>query len=85
MLSFNVPNWLGVLLTLLTILSFIPQLYKIRTQKSSAGLSLYYILINTICATEHFTTFFYILTNDTMDPGPNRLVHKPPTTGDWIT
>ncbi|KAJ0425645.1 hypothetical protein BJY00DRAFT_274669 [Aspergillus carlsbadensis] len=78
----NVPNWLRIVLSILTVISFLPQLHAIWRRGSSAGVSVYYVLLNLIWATEQFTLFFFLLINDT--EGAGRIVYEPPTTGDWL-
>ncbi|KAL4793087.1 hypothetical protein BDV19DRAFT_232912 [Aspergillus venezuelensis] len=86
--TFNTPDWLRVILTILTTASFVPQLYKIWKRKAAAGISLSYLVINMICATEHFTDIFFLLVNNSTNPnaGPDaeHFIHSPKKAGDWI-
>ncbi|KAL4938874.1 hypothetical protein BDV06DRAFT_225556 [Aspergillus oleicola] len=88
MASFNTPDWLKVILTILSTTSFVSQLYKIWKRKSAAGISLFCLLLNTICATEHFTGIFFLLvnnnTNPNAGPGAAHFIPEPRKTGDWI-
>lgn len=70
-------------LTVLTALSFLPQLHRIWTQKTSKGISTDYIFWNLLCATEQFKFFVYILI--AKNPEQNiPLVYDPPTFGDRL-
>ncbi|KAJ9299780.1 hypothetical protein DTO271G3_2664 [Paecilomyces variotii] len=79
------PNWLRGILLFLTIASFIPQLHRIQTKKTSTGLSLFYILFNLLSTTEQFTLGFFITVNAR---GESRdlhfFAHNPRTLGDWL-
>ncbi|KAF2852201.1 hypothetical protein T440DRAFT_497770 [Plenodomus tracheiphilus IPT5] len=57
------PNWLLGLLSLLSLISFLPQFHHIFRKRSSSGVSTYYLLFNLISTTEQFTLFFFLLVN----------------------
>ncbi|PYI06824.1 hypothetical protein BO78DRAFT_429336 [Aspergillus sclerotiicarbonarius CBS 121057] len=76
------PNWLRIVLLCLTTASFLPQLHRIRIQKTSTGLSLLYILLNLLGATEQFTLAFFLTVN--AGPEPDFFVHFPRSIGDWL-
>ncbi|KAJ6049541.1 uncharacterized protein N7446_007133 [Penicillium canescens] len=83
MLLIPIPDRLRVALTILTALSFLPQLHRIRTQKTSKGISTDYVFWNLLCATEQFKFFVYLLI--AKDPEQNiPLVYDPPTFGDRL-
>jgi hypothetical protein len=69
------------LLLVLTLLSFAPQLQRLRTRQTSSGISTRYTLLQLICATEQFaiTLFFALHAHETVI-----VVHKPRTAGDEI-
>ncbi|KAI9733211.1 MAG: hypothetical protein M1818_007329 [Claussenomyces sp. TS43310] len=77
-----VPNWLRVILCILSFASFFPQLHRIWTRKDSAGISPYYVLFNLVSATEQFTLGFFYLVNYFEDS--DFFIHNPRTTGDWL-
>jgi hypothetical protein len=51
-------------------------------RKDCQGISLGYLLLNLISATEQFTLEFFILVNNTEQA--DFLIETPPTTGDWL-
>ena len=70
------------ILLVLTVTSFIPQLYRTTSRKNSSGISTNYLLFNLISATEQFAfTFFYIADSIREDKGFHR---EPVTVGNWI-
>ncbi|OJJ73398.1 hypothetical protein ASPBRDRAFT_205648 [Aspergillus brasiliensis CBS 101740] len=80
------PNWLRVLLLGLEITVFLPQIWRIRTQKTGTGLSLLYIFLNLLTTTERFTAGLLTAVNWTIagaDP-PGYFAHTPRTTGDTL-
>ncbi|RAL13201.1 uncharacterized protein BO97DRAFT_442635 [Aspergillus homomorphus CBS 101889] len=80
------PNWLRVVLLGLEITVFLPQLWRIWTQKASTGLSILYIFFNLLSATERFTVGFLTAVNLTIagaDP-PGVFAHTPRTIGDCL-
>lgn len=94
----TVPNWLrmcvtriifkarGLLLFRILILlsgaSYLPQLHRIWVHGNCQGISLSYLLLNLISATEQFTIGFFILVNH--KGGTDLFVETPITTGDWL-
>ncbi|KAE8356782.1 hypothetical protein BDV28DRAFT_65478 [Aspergillus coremiiformis] len=74
-----VPNWLRIILLILSIASFLPQFQRICRTKEFTGLSLSYVLCNLMSATEQFTLLFFLLVNETEYAD---IIQ--PTTGDWI-
>ncbi|KAL4928302.1 uncharacterized protein BDV17DRAFT_291792 [Aspergillus undulatus] len=74
-------NLFSVVLTILTVASFIPQLRRICSLSSSADITIVQLLLILICATEHFTIFFLFLVNSGM---PSNISHLPTTAGDWL-
>ncbi|KAE8371056.1 hypothetical protein BDV26DRAFT_303286, partial [Aspergillus bertholletiae] len=74
-----VPNWLRIILLILSVASFLPQLQRIWCTKQFTGLSLSYVLCNLMSATEQFTLLFFLLVNQTEYTD---VIQK--TTGDWI-
>ncbi|PYH70539.1 uncharacterized protein BO88DRAFT_250236 [Aspergillus vadensis CBS 113365] len=80
------PNWLRVVFLALEITVFLPQLLRIWVQKTSTGLSLIYIFLNLLSATERFTVGFSAIVNYTIAgaDAPAFFVHDPRTGGDWL-
>ncbi|OJJ42505.1 hypothetical protein ASPZODRAFT_76718 [Penicilliopsis zonata CBS 506.65] len=76
------PNWLRVALICLTVGSFLPQLHRIWAQKTGTGLSLLYILLNLINATEQLTLAFFYTINVTWEL--DFFVNTPRSIGDWL-
>ncbi|PWY72769.1 hypothetical protein BO83DRAFT_408483 [Aspergillus eucalypticola CBS 122712] len=76
------PSWLRIFLMGLSIFSFLPQLRLLWATKNSSGLSINYVLINLICATEQF--LLVLLYNNTPDAEPNMFVENPGSLGDWM-
>ncbi|KAL3474873.1 hypothetical protein BJX99DRAFT_230850 [Aspergillus californicus] len=77
------PNPIRITLTILTTLSFTPQLYTILSRKSSAGISLSYVLFNLLVATEQFTLVFFLMIN-VPEIGRGGFAHESFTLGDWL-
>ncbi|KAH8689502.1 hypothetical protein BGW36DRAFT_433501 [Talaromyces proteolyticus] len=75
-------KYFPILLPILSLLSFLPQLRHLWIRKDATGISLYYVFYNLISATEQLTITFTALINNTQ--GSDFFVHDPPTTGDWI-
>ncbi|KAB5566845.1 hypothetical protein GE09DRAFT_1284559 [Coniochaeta sp. 2T2.1] len=78
-----VPNWLRIVLLLLTFASFQPQLRLLWVRRDSSGISLYYVLLNLIVATELFTISFFYVVNNRVE-GSQFFVHVPPNVGDRL-
>ncbi|KAL4813320.1 hypothetical protein BDW67DRAFT_168631 [Aspergillus spinulosporus] len=76
------PNWLSIILLVLTFTSFIPQFHLLRTRKDASGISLAYILLNLIAASEQFALNFGFLV--LAKPEDGVFVHHPITVGDWL-
>ncbi|RAH61474.1 hypothetical protein BO85DRAFT_435740 [Aspergillus piperis CBS 112811] len=85
-MTLSCPNWLRVFLLVLEIAVFLPQLLRIWVQKTSTGLSLIYIFLNLLSATERFTVGFSAVVNLTIAgaDAPAFFVHDPRTVGDWL-
>ncbi|KAJ5986967.1 hypothetical protein N7451_011332 [Penicillium sp. IBT 35674x] len=77
-----IPDWLRIILILLSGASYLPQLYRIWVHGDCQGISLGYLLLNLISATEQFTMGFFILVNH--EGGTDLFVETPVTTGDWL-
>ncbi|KAG6356305.1 hypothetical protein INS49_015692 [Diaporthe citri] len=75
------PDWLRIVLLVLSFASFLPQLQLLWLRRDSSGLSLCYVLFNLVVATELFTIDLAILVS--VDGG-DIFVHAPATTGDWL-
>ncbi|PVH79612.1 hypothetical protein DL98DRAFT_516030 [Cadophora sp. DSE1049] len=78
----SVPNWVRIILLLLSCASFLPQLRLLWLRRDSSGISLYYVLFNIISATEQFTISFYCVVNS-IEPA-DVFVNNPPSVGDWL-
>ncbi|PWY96313.1 hypothetical protein BO94DRAFT_580177 [Aspergillus sclerotioniger CBS 115572] len=76
------PGWLRVILLILTIASFYPQLRLLWTRKDGSGISLSYLLLNLICATEQFLLAFIYYTMP--DGESSMFVETPKSWGDWV-
>ncbi|KFZ18427.1 hypothetical protein V502_04103 [Pseudogymnoascus sp. VKM F-4520 (FW-2644)] len=77
-----VPNWLRIILSILSFLSFIPQLRLTWAKKDSSDVSLNYILLILISATEQFNIGFFFVASHSFDS--DIFVHDPRNTGDWL-
>ncbi|KAF2268064.1 hypothetical protein CC78DRAFT_530455 [Lojkania enalia] len=78
----SVPNWLRIILLILSFLSFLPQLLRVFSRKDSSGISTYYMLFNLISMTEQFTLAFFFIVNNI--DNPDFFVHNPINAGDWL-
>ncbi|KAH8897577.1 hypothetical protein GQ53DRAFT_817870 [Thozetella sp. PMI_491] len=76
------PNWLRIVLSILSLLSFLPELLHIKTKKDSTGVSLYYVLWNLVSVTEQFALGFLSIVNDI--DAPTFFAGFPRTLGDWL-
>ncbi|KAL2834400.1 hypothetical protein BDW59DRAFT_156332 [Aspergillus cavernicola] len=76
------PNSLRITLLVLSALSFLPQLQRIWSQKTSAGISISYVLLNLIVATEQFTIIFLLMIS--APEATSNFTHDPLSTGDWL-
>ncbi|KAL3447850.1 hypothetical protein BJX65DRAFT_276126 [Aspergillus insuetus] len=76
------PDWLRIILLILTFLSFRPQLHRICARNDASGIALSYILLNLIAATEQFALNFGYTALDM--PSDGGFVHKSRTVGDWL-
>lgn len=59
----------------LSALSFLPQLGLLWLRRDSSGINLYYVLFNTIVATELFCMSFFLTVNHI--DAPDIFVHHP--------
>ncbi|KAJ8111528.1 hypothetical protein ONZ43_g5601 [Nemania bipapillata] len=83
MLLYNMPDWLRILLVILTCASFAPQLYLLIARHGDAsGLDLRYVLLNLAVATELFAISFLVIVNN-IEPS-DVFAHNPLRAGDWI-
>ncbi|OJZ88636.1 hypothetical protein ASPFODRAFT_44358 [Aspergillus luchuensis CBS 106.47] len=85
-MTLSCPIWLRVFLLVLEIAVFLPQLLRIWVRKTSTSLSLIYIFLNLLSATERFTVSFSVVVNSTIAgaDAPAFFVHDPRTVGDWL-
>ncbi|KAI3337939.1 hypothetical protein F4824DRAFT_460701 [Ustulina deusta] len=83
MTFYDMPDWIKILLLILTCISFVPQLYAlVRRRGDASGISPIYVFINLVAATELFTISFVITVNY---PEPSSsFTHDPRQLGDWI-
>ncbi|KAL2802392.1 hypothetical protein BJX63DRAFT_415163 [Aspergillus granulosus] len=79
----EVPNSGRFILITLTAISFLPQLRRLYSTKSSLGLSPSYVLCNLIVATEQFAIIFYLMVSMPEATG-DTFVHNPQNAGDWL-
>ncbi|KAL3428553.1 hypothetical protein BDV09DRAFT_201515 [Aspergillus tetrazonus] len=77
-----VPNWLSTIILLVTFISFVPQIHLLWTRKDASGISLAYVLLNLIAASEQFALSFGFLV--LAKPEDEVFVHNPITVGDWL-
>ncbi|KAL2823010.1 hypothetical protein BJX63DRAFT_3611 [Aspergillus granulosus] len=78
-----VPNWLRIILLVLTFISFLPQLHLIWRRREASGISLSYVLFNLVAATEQFALNYGFINLTTANDGIF-FAHDPPTFGDWL-
>ncbi|KAL4928059.1 uncharacterized protein BDV17DRAFT_104301 [Aspergillus undulatus] len=78
----ELPEWPRIILTIFTVLSFLPQLYKVSSSRDSSGISPYYVLSNVLLATHHFSIYFALCVNE--PSGGGVVVHNPPNTADLL-
>ena len=64
-----------------SLLSFLPQISRIRTKDDTSGISQAYVLFNFIVATYHFIVMLHLVA---INPASNGLVHHPPNFEDWL-
>ncbi|KAG4435770.1 hypothetical protein IFR05_008744 [Cadophora sp. M221] len=77
-----VYNWLRTILSIFSLLSFLPQIQHIINKKSSIDISLNYILLITISSTEQFALGFYYIASHNHDS--DFFVSDPRNLGDWL-
>ena len=68
---------------ILSLASLSPQLWRCWTQRSSSGISLFYVLFNLVVTTELFTFSFFWVVNSRLQR-PDNFVHDPHNAGDII-
>ncbi|KAF4774330.1 hypothetical protein HER10_EVM0011722 [Colletotrichum scovillei] len=78
------PNFARVALSILSLISFIPQYHRLREQGHCNGLSLYYVLFNLLSATEQLTIGLFLNVNNGASLRPDAFVNTPATVGDWL-
>lgn len=71
-------------LIVLSFASFLPQTYRLAQHGSWTGISLAYLLINLIVATEQLTLGLHLIVIEANDGAIPGIVHKPRTFGDWL-
>ncbi|KAI9371765.1 hypothetical protein BJX61DRAFT_510353 [Aspergillus egyptiacus] len=76
------PNSLRIILLILTLVSFLPQLRLIWTRKDASGIALSYVLFNLIAATEQFAVDYGFAA--LVSPSDGVFVHNPVNFGDWL-
>ncbi|KAI0505249.1 hypothetical protein F5B22DRAFT_530257 [Xylaria bambusicola] len=70
MTSHDMPNWIRILLLILTYVSFVPQLCHLARRRGNAsGINLGYVLINLVAATELFTLILLIALEFPLEAG----------------
>ncbi|PNP49223.1 hypothetical protein THARTR1_10025 [Trichoderma harzianum] len=81
----SLPNWIRILLLVLSLISFLPQLREFWLRRNACGISPYYVLFQLIGATELFAIAFYYVVNSVQTlPGPDFFTHNPPQLGDYL-
>ncbi|KAK0761854.1 hypothetical protein N5P37_004653 [Trichoderma harzianum] len=81
----SLPNWIRILLLVLSLISFLPQLREFWLRRNACGISPYYVLFQLIGATELFALAFYYVVNSVQTPpGPDFFTHNPPQLGDYL-
>ncbi|EXF83850.1 hypothetical protein CFIO01_03873 [Colletotrichum fioriniae PJ7] len=78
------PNFTRVALSILGLVSFIPQYHRLREQGHCNGLSLYYVFFNLLSATEQLTIGLFLNVNNGAALRPDAFVNTPATAGDWL-
>jgi hypothetical protein len=68
----------------LSLTSFLPQLCHLRYRNDSTDISLIYILLNLIVATEELTLGYHFIVADYKTPYGDGITHDPPTLEDWL-
>ncbi|KAK5167516.1 uncharacterized protein LTR77_007215 [Saxophila tyrrhenica] len=76
-------NLAKILLIALTASSFRPQIHEIRKRSSGEGISLTYILLNLVLATEQLAIYTHIIIFD-YKGGEESIIANPPGFGDWL-
>lgn len=74
---------LSSVLIVLTAFSFLPQLYNLWSKKDGTGISIAYVLINLLVATEQLTLETYVTVN-VPESAKGIFTHDPLSTGDWL-
>ncbi|OHF03004.1 ATP synthase F0 [Colletotrichum orchidophilum] len=78
------PNSSRFILSILSVVSYLPQCHRLREQGHCDGLSLYYVLFNLLSATEQVTIGFFLNVNNDGSLRPDVFVNTPATAGDWF-
>jgi hypothetical protein len=68
-------------LIVLTVLSFNPLLQRLQDLGENTGISLFYLLVNLIVATEQLTIGIVLIAYEF---GADSVSHHPPMPGDWL-
>ncbi|CAH0046961.1 unnamed protein product [Clonostachys solani] len=88
--SYHLPVWGHITLLVLTILAFAPHLYFLARKQDSSPVSIVYILLNLVVATEQFAVsyFFAIYPTNTKclicPTYKDIFSHTPLDVGDWL-
>ncbi|KAJ5951188.1 uncharacterized protein N7479_009601 [Penicillium vulpinum] len=77
----ELPLWCRVILLILAICSFLPQILRFQTKQTTNGVSSLYVLWNLIHATEQLTIYIYFMFTEG-EPDGTIFLHSPPSTGD---
>ncbi|KAK3896758.1 hypothetical protein C8A05DRAFT_39694 [Staphylotrichum tortipilum] len=77
----ELPDRWRILLLVVSLASFLPQLGVLLVRRDSSGISPFYVLSNLLCATEQLT---FIFLSAVITPDEPLIVHSPLTLGDWI-
>jgi uncharacterized protein with PQ loop repeat len=81
--SHQPPTNINSLLILLTLASFLPQLLLVRARGNSDGISLTYVLINLIVATEQLGLYIQLIAFSYHGTFPG-MINNPPKLADWL-
>ncbi|KAL4934069.1 PQ-loop repeat-containing protein [Aspergillus undulatus] len=76
-----------ITLVVLSALSFLPQLIRLRSKKNTTGFSVGYVLLNLFAATEQLTVDFSVMIMGSVYEragAGESFTHAPPSTGDWL-
>ncbi|CAJ2511875.1 Uu.00g075000.m01.CDS01 [Anthostomella pinea] len=78
MVAFSIPSWFRIILLVLTIVSFLPQYYRIIKRADCSGISLTYALLNAAAFTEQIAIALFGVLRFDSD------LYRPPGVNGWV-